>query len=313
MKPNGEEGYISDLPMEGDYYVLDMGETVYFKCGERNALFDHVFYCESQNDVSDCDGSTLSFTFTGTRVTFVENAYTSSSGKTSVAYKGTGVIDNGDGSYSYSTEKTLSGSMRTMFYGSATTMSEISCFPDTSNVDNMMMMFQDCSGLTYINTESFNTSKVTDMRNMFYNCPSLKEIDISGFDTTNVTNMYTMFGGCSSLTSIKTSEFDLQKCSNLSGMFFGCNSLINLDLSGWKLASNTDLSNFVNQCVNLKTLNVTGWNISKISKYSYFLKDCTSLNRLILGSVSQSTYDWWYTRLSDFSLQNQVTIEYSIV
>ena len=45
-KPNGEEGRISDLPMEGDYYVLDMGETVYFKCGERNALFDHVFYCK---------------------------------------------------------------------------------------------------------------------------------------------------------------------------------------------------------------------------------------------------------------------------
>ena len=310
-------GKISDLPMENGYYVLDMGKTVYFKCAEENALFDHVFYCNPNDnggdDVSDCDGSTLSFTFTGTKVTFVENAYTSSSGKTSISYNNTGVIDNGDGSYSYSTEKTLSGSMRTMFYSSATTMTEISCFPDTSNVDNMMMMFQDCSGLTYINTESFNTSKVTDMKNMFYNCQSLKEIDISGFDTTNVTNMYTMFGGCSSLTSIKTGEFDLQKCSNLYGMFFGCNSLIDLDLSGWKLASNTDLSNFVNQCVNLKTLNVTGWNISKISKYAYFLKDCTSLNRLILGSVSQSTYDWWYARLTQFSLQNQVTIEYTIV
>jgi hypothetical protein len=51
QKPNGFSGMISDLPMENGYYVLDMGETVYFKCGERNALFDHVFYCESVEPV----------------------------------------------------------------------------------------------------------------------------------------------------------------------------------------------------------------------------------------------------------------------
>lgn len=50
-KPNGDIFNISNLPMENGYYVLDMGETVYFKCGERNALFDHVFYCESVEPV----------------------------------------------------------------------------------------------------------------------------------------------------------------------------------------------------------------------------------------------------------------------
>ena len=43
-------GKISDLPMENGYYVLDMGKTVYFKCGRENALFDHVFYCNPNDN-----------------------------------------------------------------------------------------------------------------------------------------------------------------------------------------------------------------------------------------------------------------------
>lgn len=52
-KPNSLipiSGKISDLPMENGYYVLDMGKTVYFKCGQENALFDHVFYCNPNDN-----------------------------------------------------------------------------------------------------------------------------------------------------------------------------------------------------------------------------------------------------------------------
>lgn len=55
-KPNSLipiSGKISDLPMENGYYVLDMGKTVYFKCGPENALFDHVFYCNPNDNGGD--------------------------------------------------------------------------------------------------------------------------------------------------------------------------------------------------------------------------------------------------------------------
>ncbi|MCI6672275.1 MAG: BspA family leucine-rich repeat surface protein [Prevotella sp.] len=50
--------------------------------------------------------------------------------------------------------------------------------------------------------ENLNTSEVTNMIGMFQNCSSLTSLDISNFDTKNVTNMKSMFAGCKSIALI---------------------------------------------------------------------------------------------------------------
>lgn len=104
--------------------------------------------------------------------------------------------------------------------------------------------------------------------------------------TTNVTSMNMMFynGLC---TNLNLSGLDTSNVTNMPYMFYGS--------------------------LYLTELNVSGWDISNVTSYSNLFKDCTSLNKLILGNVSQTTYDWWYARLTDAGIQSNVTIEYTIV
>ena len=48
-----------------------------------------------------------------------------------------------------------------------------------------------------------DTSKVNNIGGMFNNCSSLTSLDLSGWDTSNVTNMGYMFRGCSALKTIR--------------------------------------------------------------------------------------------------------------
>ena len=73
---------------------------------------------------------------------------------------------------------------------------------NTSNVTNMNMMFQNCSGLTSLDLSGLDTSKVIEMSGMFMNCSGLTSLDLSGWDTSKVTNMSGMFGGCAALNKI---------------------------------------------------------------------------------------------------------------
>lgn len=93
---------------------------------------------------------------------------------------------------------------------------------------------------------------------------------------------------------------------------FANSSLIKLNNLPFS-SSITNTNMMFYNCVSLNEINAKGWNVSNVTSYIYMLDGCTSLNKLILGSVSQSTYDWWYSRLTDAGIQNNVTIEYTIV
>ena len=71
------------------------------------------------------------------------------------------------------------------------------------NITDIKGIFQDCSGLTFLDLSGWNTSNVSYISNMFNDCTSLTSLDLSGWNTSNVTDMYSMFKGCTSLTSIR--------------------------------------------------------------------------------------------------------------
>ena len=101
----------------------------------------------------------------------------------------------------------------------------------TGETTRMICMFSDCSSLTYLNLNGFDTSNVTDMFGMFSNCSSLTSLDVSGFDTRNVTDMGYMFSYCSSLFSLDVSGFDMRSVREKDSMFYGCDKLTGVDLS----------------------------------------------------------------------------------
>ena len=92
---------------------------------------------------------------------------------------------------------------------------------DTSNVTNMMAMFQVCSSFTSLDLSNFDTSNVTNMSHMFAGLSALTSLDLSNFDTSNVTTMEYMFMSCSKLTSLDISNFDMSKTTNTRVMFEG--------------------------------------------------------------------------------------------
>ncbi len=95
--------------------------------------------------------------------------------------------------------------------------------------------------------ENLNTSEVQDMRLMFQGCTSLAGIDLSHFNTEKVTNMRQMFQGCSSLTSLDLSAFDASNtaANDMNGMFYNCSALETLTLPATMSGLNTNACNGV--------------------------------------------------------------------
>ena len=237
MRPDGEEGRISDLPMEGDYYVLDMGETVYFKCGEINALFDHVFYCEPNIvDGSIVTENTLSFKYE------INGILT----KSNISINGT----------SYSFDATNGESLGDGFYKATITPTEkITTFKFVNgNVCELYAI----------------PNKLTDMSYMFDGCVSLTNINLSGLDMTDI--------------------LDLQRIFNGLVLFTGEPNIV---------------------------INVSGWNLPDYfmqnGSYNKMFYNSTAIKTLILGEVTQTEYNWWIGRLTQSSIQEQVTIDCTIV
>ncbi|MBQ6434100.1 MAG: BspA family leucine-rich repeat surface protein [Bacteroidaceae bacterium] len=69
-----------------------------------------------------------------------------------------------------------------------------------------------------------NTSEVTNMLSMFEGCSQLETLNLMNFDTQKVTNASSMFRNCSSLTTIYAISWNLGASSN--SMFMGCSNLV---------------------------------------------------------------------------------------
>ena len=158
---------------------------------------------------------------------------------------------------------------------------------DTSNVENMKLLFAGCKALNALDISGFNTSKVTDMSGMFSNCSSLTSLDVSSLDTSKVTDMSGMFRNCS-IQTLELSNFETSQVTNASSMFSGCASLASLDLSGLDTSNVTSMHDMFSGCSSLKSLNVTSFGTSKVTSMFGMFNSCTSLESLDLSSFNTS-------------------------
>lgn len=160
---------------------------------------------------------------------------------------------------------------------------------NTSEVENMGLMFTKCTSLETLDLSSFNTEKVTDMQTMFEGSTNLRTINLpKGFIGSNVTNLNGMFRGCVSLTELDLSGSNAEKVKKMGSMFYDCVALSNLNLSGFKTGSLTEMRYLFSSCQSLESLDLSGFNTENVTSMESMFSQCSSLRSLDLSSFNTS-------------------------
>ena len=188
---------------------------------------------------------------------------------------------------------------------------------DTSNVENMRNMFDNCIKVKNLDMTSFDTSSVTNMSYMFYECGNLVNLDMSSFVTSNVTNMSYMFSNCSKLTDVDMGKFDTSYVTDIGGMFSDCINLKSLDLSNLNTSRVTNMSWMFSDCRNLSSVDLSSLDTSSVTNMNSMFYNCCNLTSIDLSSFDTSNVtnmSWMFTEdgnlinldLSSFDTSNVV-------
>lgn len=154
---------------------------------------------------------------------------------------------------------------------------------NTSEVDDMRLMFSSCTSLETLDLSSFNTEKVTNMVTMFENSKHLRSLKLpKGFIGSSVTNLKATFIGCESLTELDLSGSNSENVTNMSEMFYGCKALSKLDLTSFKTGQVTTMENMFCDCSTLETLDVSSFNTENVTTMVGMFYNCSSLRSLDL-------------------------------
>lgn len=184
---------------------------------------------------------------------------------------------------------------------------------NTSEVDDMRLMFSSCASLETLDLSSFNTEKVkymyamfdgaknlrsiklpkgfigssvTDLRSMFKDCTSLTELDLSGSYAENVKDMGKMLYGCRALSKLDLTDFKTGQVTTMENMFCICSTLETLDVSSFNTENVTTMLGMFNNCSSLRSLDLPGFNTANVTQMSSMFEKCSSLRSLDLSSFN---------------------------
>ncbi len=126
--------------------------------------------------------------------------------------------------------------------------------------------------------EAVDTSQVEDLNNLFEDCTQLESVSLASFDTTRLKNADYLFYGCSALKAVDLYGFDVTSVTSMIGMFNSCSSLRTLDLTSFNTPNLEYTANMFYHCKNLRTIFATGgFSTDKIISASNMFAGCTSL------------------------------------
>lgn len=184
---------------------------------------------------------------------------------------------------------------------------------NTSEVNDMHLMFSNCTSLETLDLSSFNTEKVTNMATMFEKsknlrsiklpkgfigssvtrlnatfsgCESLTELDLSGCNSENVKDMSEMFYGCKALSKLALTDFKTGQVTTMESMFCDCSTLETLDVSSFNTENVTTMIGMFNNCSSLRSLDLPGFNTANVTKMGAMFQKCSSLRSLDLSSFN---------------------------
>lgn len=154
---------------------------------------------------------------------------------------------------------------------------------NTSEVDDMRLMFSSCTSLETLDLSSFNTEKVTNMSKMFVGSTNLRTINLpKGFIGSSVTDLNATFKGCERLTELDLSGSNSENVKEMNEMFYGCRALSKLDLTDFKTGQVTTMENMFCDCSTLETLDVSSFNTENVTTMVGMFNNCSSLRSLDL-------------------------------
>lgn len=169
---------------------------------------------------------------------------------------------------------------------------------NTSNVQDMSQMLQNCTSLTSANFSGFDTGSATTMTNMFRNCNSLTTLDLSDFDTSSVTTMREMFFDCIDLTTLDVSSFNTLNCTNFFQMFRDCRSLTSIDVSSFSAGTSntssvTTMGSMFRECSSLTDISgVEDFSITGLSGTSALTNFMTSPGKMTTAQYDALLVEW---------------------
>ncbi len=198
------------------------------------------------------------------------------------------------------------------FFEALTTIEHLD-YLNTSEVDDMRLMFSSCTSLETLDLSSFNTEKVkymyamfdgatklrsiklpkgfigssvTDLNATFKGCESLTELDLSGSNSENVKEMNEMFYGCRALSKLDLTDFKTGQVTTMENMFCICSTLETLDVSSFNTENVTTMLGMFNNCSSLRSLDLPGFNTANVTQMSSMFNKCSSLRSLDLSSFN---------------------------
>ena len=278
-KPEGENVYDTDTPIEEDRINSWIGDSWFTKRGDIKKViieesFENVrpvsthswFYC--QYELEEIVGLNH---INGSNLVCMKRMFGDCSKLTNLDLSGLNTDHVTDMSSLFEKCKSLT----------SLNLSGL----NTENVTNMNAMFWACEKLPSIDLSGFKTDKVTDMSQMFDACNCLQEIDLSTFNTENVTDMSYMFAFCN-LTSLDLRSFNTANVTTMEGMFMMCQELTDLDISSFRTDKAENLSSMFSSCKKLTSLDLSHFNTENVTTMFALFASCAKLQNLDISSFN---------------------------
>lgn len=108
--------------------------------------------------------------------------------------------------------------------------------------DSTMMFARLTAVATYVNLAQLDTSQTENMSLMFSQNSRVTALDVSHFDTSRATRMQAMFSSCFQLAVLDVSRFKTDRVKNVDSMLASTSALTTIDFASGTFAATTDAS-----------------------------------------------------------------------
>lgn len=156
--------------------------------------------------------------------------------------------------------------MSELFYGLGNAIRNIKIDDwDTSNVEDMSGMFEDCYNFTGTGLGKWDVLNVYNMSHMFEGAASFVGTGIEKWDTSNVIHMSWMFCGATSFNGI-LSTWNTKNVVDMYKMFEGAESFTGTGIGSWNVSNVIDMRWMFCGATSFVGVGLENWDISNVKQ-----------------------------------------------
>ena len=150
-------------------------------------------------------------------------------------------------------------------------------FIDTSLITDMSYLLEGLF-IANIKIDEWDTSNVEDMSGMFEDCYNFTGTGLGKWDVSNVYNMSHMFEGAISFVGTGIEKWDTSNVVHMSWMFCGA-TLYNGNLSTWNTKNVVSMFRMFNDARSFCGDGIENWNVANVTDMRHMFEGATVFNR----------------------------------